>query len=222
LRLTRQARWTARTTVALAFGVCLLVGITWEGFPGGYLANRLSAGRPGKLARAQSRAAELLRRQALAAPPGPLRIVIRKADRVLVLLSADRELFRCRVGLGGSPVGPKQRQGDGRTPEGDYRVCSRNPASQFHLFLGLSYPNVADAERGYAQGTITPATRQAIKAARAGGRCPPWDTRLGGAIGIHGSGSNWDWTLGCIALDDDDIETLWGLCPVGTPVHIDP
>jgi murein L,D-transpeptidase YafK len=212
----------ALRAAAVAFGVSLLVGLTWEAFPGGYLANRLSARSPDKLTRAQTRATELLRRERITAPPKQLRIVIRKAARILVLHGDDRELFRCRVGLGGVPVGLKERQGDGRTPEGDYRICARNPASQFHLFLGLDYPTPSDAERGYAQGTITVATRQAIQAARTAGRCPPWNTRLGGAVGIHGSGSNWDWTLGCIALDDADIETLWGLCPIGTPVRIDP
>jgi murein L,D-transpeptidase YafK len=149
-------------------------------------------------------------------------ILIRKAERRLVLYGDDREIFSCRVGLGGAPEGTKTRQGDNRTPEGYYRVCTRNPRSLFHLFLGLSYPNEADARRGLAAGLISKTQHRRILEAIRARRQPPWNTALGGAIGIHGSGSSADWTLGCIALDDPDIELLWALCPMGTPVTIEP
>jgi murein L,D-transpeptidase YafK len=175
-----------------------------------------------KLRRAEQRREALLARLGLAEAPRPLSIVVRKAERRLRLEGGGRELLRCRVGLGGSPVGIKTRRGDGRTPEGAYSVCTRNPNSQFHLFLGLSYPNEADADRGLAARLISPAQhRVLVSAARAGSK-PSWETALGGTIGIHGSGSDQDWTLGCIALDDADIETLWALCPIGTPVRIEP
>jgi len=210
-----------RASVIVAVSAPLLCGLAGQVPRSRGLANFISA-RLDKLGRAQARSAEVLHRWGLATPPRRLRIVIRKAERVLVLQGDGRELFRCPVGLGGAPVGPKRRQGDGRTPEGDYRICSRNAASRFHLFLGLDYPTAADADRGYAERSITAAERDAIKRAREPGGCPPWNTLLGGTVGIHGNGSSWDWTLGCIALNDDDIETLWGLCPVGTAVRIEP
>ncbi len=177
---------------------------------------------PNKLQRAEERKRLLLARLGLAEAPRAVSIVVRKAARRLTLSGDGRELLTCRVGLGDSPVGRKERRGDHRTPEGDYRVATRNPNSQFHLFLGLSYPNEADAGRGLAQGLILPAEHRALVAAARTGRCPSWDTRLGGTVGIHGSGAASDWTWGCVALEDPDIETLWALCPIGTPVRIDP
>jgi hypothetical protein len=175
-----------------------------------------------KLGRARKRRRELLARLGWHAAPARVRLHVRKASRRLTLFGDNREMLTCRIALGNEPVGAKQRQGDGRTPEGDYRVCTRNASSSFHLFLGLDYPNRADARRGLAQGLITPGEHRRILAALNAGRTPPWNTPLGGAIGIHGSGAIGDWTLGCVALDDPDIETLWALCPIGTPVRIDP
>jgi hypothetical protein len=198
-----------------------LVGATWNSFPGAWLKNRLELSGD-KLARADQRRAALLARIGLVAPPRRMRIVVRKAARRLQLFGDGRELLSVRVGLGNRPAGAKARGGDGRTPEGDYFVCTRNAHSRFHLFLGLSYPNKADAERGLRAGLISAVEQRAIVRAIDAGRQPPWGTRLGGTVGIHGSGSNWDWTLGCVALDDEDIETLWGFVPIGTPVRIEP
>jgi murein L,D-transpeptidase YafK len=209
-------------TLALPLAVGgTVVASTWHTFPGAWLGNRLNLSG-NKLQRAQERGALLLEQLGLAQSPRSLSIVIRKADRRLTLFGDGRELLKCRVGLGGSPVGQKARRGDSRTPEGEYRVCSRNPNSQFHLFLGLSYPNETDADRGLVARLISPAEHRALVSAARDGRKPSWDTALGGTVGIHGSGANWDWTLGCIALDDADIETLWALCPIGTPVRIEP
>jgi murein L,D-transpeptidase YafK len=177
---------------------------------------------PNKLRRAEERKRLLLAQLGIAEAPRSVWIVVRKAERRLALLGDGREMLVCRVGLGGSPVGLKRRRGDGRTPEGEYRVATRNPNSQFHLFLGLDYPNEADAERGLAARLISPLEHRALVAAARDGRRPSWETPLGGTIGIHGSGASADWTLGCIALEDADIETLWALCPVGTPVRILP
>ncbi|MCU0241612.1 MAG: L,D-transpeptidase family protein [Vicinamibacteria bacterium] len=191
------------------------------GFPIDWVKNRLHLDED-KLRRAEQRKELLLRELDWPRAPRSVSILVRKAERQLVLSGDGRVMLKRKVGLGQVPVGHKQRQGDNRTPEGDYIVCLRNANSQFHLFLGLSYPSAADAERGLAAGLITKAQHRRIVRASAAGRQPPWETALGGAVGIHGSGSNWDWTLGCIALDDPDIEVLWALCPVGTPVHIEP
>ncbi len=178
--------------------------------------------RTDKLARAAQRRQALLERLGLRVAPRRVAILVRKAERRLVLSGDGRQLLTCRVGLGSRPVGPKLRRGDGRTPEGEYRVVTRNPNSQFHLFLGLDYPNAQDAERGLAARLISRAQHRALLVAGAAGRRPAWDTALGGWVGIHGSGALSDWTLGCIALDDADIETLWALCPLGTPVRVEP
>jgi murein L,D-transpeptidase YafK len=150
------------------------------------------------------------------------RIVVHKARRELLVYSGSTLLQTYRAALGGNPVPPKTRQGDRATPEGRYVICRKNPQSRFVLSLGLSYPNAADAERGLAAGLITrPEHRRILESARTGA-CPPWNTPLGGEIFIHGSGSASDWTLGCVALDDDDIRELFPRIPTGTPVVIEP
>ena len=153
--------------------------------------------------------------------PSP-RIVIEKAQRRLTLHSGDRAVKAYRIALGRNPVGDKEREGDGRTPEGDYRVCVKNPQSRFTLSLGLSYPNAKDAARGLAARLISQEQHAQIVGAIERGERPPWDTPLGGEIFIHGSGAGSDWTRGCIALDDPDIRDLFPIIPVGTPVTIVP
>jgi murein L,D-transpeptidase YafK len=153
--------------------------------------------------------------------PAP-EIRIHKLSRTLELWSSSTLVKRYVVGLGIQGTGDKRQQGDHLTPEGNYYICNRNDRSQFHLFLGLSYPGEEAADRGIKAGLITRAQRDAIcKTVRAKG-CPPWNTRLGGAVGIHGGGSTSDWTWGCIALEDTEIEELWITCPLGTPVLIKP
>jgi murein L,D-transpeptidase YafK len=124
------------------------------------------------------------------------------------------------IGLGSDPIPDKEREGDGRTPEGEFFICTRLARSRWHRFLGISYPSQDDARRGLDQGLITETERQAITLAHRHHRQPPWKTRLGGEIGIHGGGSGADWTAGCIALDNDAIEELFPVLPHGTPVQI--
>ena len=154
-------------------------------------------------------------------------IVISKARRQLVARQDGHEIFSCRVGLGFCPAGHKQTEGDGRTPEGEYSICTRNEQSRYTLFLGLSYPGPGDAQAAFARSEISEAQRQSILNAHAAGTRPPWDTKLGGEIGIHGGGIAQgdglaDSTVGCIALLDDDIRRLWELAPLGTVVLIGP
>lgn len=137
------------------------------------------------------------------------RVVVSKAERVLRLMRGETVLRTYRVSLGGAPVGPKQREGDQRTPEGEYRIDYRNPASSFHLALHVSYPSAADSAR--AQRAGVPA---------------------GGDIMIHGApnGYGWlgrlhrlrDWTAGCVAVTDREIEEIWNAVPDGTPVSLRP
>jgi len=149
-------------------------------------------------------------------------ILIEKSMRRLTLIREGEAPRVFHIALGKCPEGHKEREGDNRTPEGEYYVCTRNDKSKFHLALGLSYPNPADAATALARGEITSAQHEAICAAHKIRRRPPWDTPLGGFIMIHGGGNASDWTAGCIALSNEEIETLFSLCPMGTTVRILP
>lgn len=129
-------------------------------------------------------------------------IRVDKSERRMLLLRNGKTIRTYRVLLGDAPIGRKSQQGDERTPEGRYRITFRNDKSRFHLSLRVSYPN--NDERA---------------AARARGVDP------GGDIMIHGGtppGYSRDWTDGCIAVTNAEIEEIWRLVPVGTPIQIDP
>ena len=150
------------------------------------------------------------------------RIVVKKSERKLLLFSGDKLVRTYRIGLGLSPVGDKVRQGDRRTPEGDFYIFTRNDKSAFYLSLGISYPNAVHAERGLRDGLITRGQYLAIMQALRAGTAPPQNTRLGGDIYIHGNGGGSDWTWGCVALDEPDIRELFNAIPLRTPVRIQP
>ena len=147
-------------------------------------------------------------------------ILVEKALRRLTLWQDGAPPRRFSIALGACPSGPKRAEGDGKTPEGRYFVCTRNAQSKYYLSLGLSYPSAADAERAFAEGRIDEAVRASIRQAEAERRRPPWDTPLGGFIMLHGGGAASDWTAGCVALDDRDMDVLWAACPLGTEVEI--
>jgi murein L,D-transpeptidase YafK len=137
------------------------------------------------------------------------RIVVRKAARRLDLLSGDKVLKSYRVSLGRDPLGHKQQEGDGRTPEGAYTIDYRNAASSCHRALHISYPSKND------RGTAALA-----------GRSP------GGMIMVHGlrNGLGWvgrlhlmyDWTDGCVAVTNSEIEEIWSMVPDGTQIDLVP
>jgi len=148
----------------------------------------------------------------LAARPGDAgaaRIVIDKSAHRLTLWRGGRAFKTYQVALGRGGLAPKSRQGDDLVPEGSYRIDGRNAQSAYHRALHVSYPNAADLARARKLGV-----------------------RPGGDIMIHGlpNGYGWlgpvhrfrDWTRGCIAVTDDEIEELWRLVPAGTPVEIRP
>jgi murein L,D-transpeptidase YafK len=166
-------------------------------------------------------------RAAEARPPLklPLRdpkIVVKKAQRQLLLFSAGKLVRTYRIGLGLSPSGDKVRAGDRRTPEGDFYIFTKNDKSAFYLSLGLSYPNATHAERGLRDGLITRAQYDAITRALRAKKTPLQNTHLGGDIYIHGNGAQSDWTWGCVALENEDIRELFDAVSVGTPVTIEP
>jgi hypothetical protein len=169
-----------------------------------------------------TREEEELNLRPLKLPMQEPQVVVEKGARRLRLY-AGGELVRVRrVALGFEPSGDKVRQGDGRTPEGDYTVCMKNAKSSFYLSLGLTYPNAEDAERGAREGLITRAQQKSITRSLAAGRCPSWDTALGGEIFIHGGGASRDWTFGCVALENPEVKELFDALPAGTPVRIMP
>ncbi len=131
-------------------------------------------------------------------------IVVNKGARRMFLFHNDTVLRSYTIDLGFAPIGNKFIEGDGKTPEGLYYIDRRNPNSQFHLSLGISYPNATD-----------------IAEARALGKEP------GGDIFIHGESSFWtigknDWTWGCIAVTNREMEEIYAMVRNGTPIQINP
>jgi len=151
------------------------------------------------------------------------RILIRKSAGTLSVYDGPRLVKTYGVAVGENP-GDKQTEGDRRTPEGTFYVCIRKaaPATPYVRSLGLSYPNAEDARRGLLSGLISRAEHDAIVGAVERGLKPPWETKLGGAIMIHGARNGREGTLGCVALDDADVRELYPRIPLGTPVTIAP
>ncbi len=147
-----------------------------------------------------------------------LTLSVMEGDRV-------REVFR-DIAIGRGGVG-KARRGDGKTPLGTFRVVRIERDSPFRLFFGLDYPNLDHARRAFRRGIIDRLTLRAIERALRAGRMPPADTPLGGNIGIHGLGRAdphihraFNWTQGCIALTNAQIEALRPWVKLGTRVVI--
>ncbi len=140
------------------------------------------------------------------------------------LEDGDQVLRKFQIALGKDLHAGKLFRGDGRTPEGTYYICQTRPQSRFHRFLGISYPNVDDAERAFAQRLISADEWTEIFFANVERTTPPWSTLMGGRVGIHGYGARpytpADWTLGCIAVSDADIDYLYDRVPLGTRVVI--
>lgn len=151
----------------------------------------------------------------------PILYVQKKERRLLVV--DDKVLIRdYPVALGPQPKGDKCLRGDGRTPEGDFFICVKNPSSKYHKGLGINYPSPKHAEEAFLLGAISRDDYSRIVLANQKKTLPPNNTCLGGDIFIHGGGLGQDWTLGCVALRNDDIDELYETMPVGTPVKIMP
>lgn len=136
-------------------------------------------------------------------------ILVEKSLKRLILFAGDKEIKSYRIALGRNPKGPKLKEGDQRTPEGRYIIDSRNVDSRFHLALHISYPNEIDREITDLAG-VSP----------------------GGNIMVHGTGDEYawmgkfhtllNWTEGCIAVTNYEIEEIWRLVPDGTVIEIRP
>lgn len=134
------------------------------------------------------------------------KVVVLKGERKLQLLHGAEVLKTYRVALGGSPVGPKSKQGDHKTPEGTYILDRHNPHSLYHRSIHISYPNDEDVARARKLGVLT-----------------------GGDVFLHGLPNDFrgllapgDWTDGCIALTNEEIDEIWRVVPDGTPIEIKP
>lgn len=172
--------------IAAVFALILMTLVAWDFFK--------PARQIPQLASADSRATSIL---------------MEKQARRLTLLQDGKIIKTYRAALGGNPTGPKQREGDSRTPEGNYTIDSKNSRSRFHLALHISYPDAEDRTRAAQRGESP-----------------------GSDIMIHGlpNGLGWlgdlhlyrDWTDGCIAVTDAEIEEIWALVGTGTPIQIRP
>lgn len=149
------------------------------------------------------------------------RILVEKSARRLSVFDGEKMVKSYRVATGGGQ-GDKTREGDECTPEGEFYVCVKNPQSQHVLSLGLSYPNIENAELAFQANRISRGQYQAIVEAIRAGRRPPWNTPLGGEIMIHGRRDQRENTLGCVAMDNDAIRELYPKIPLGTRVIIRP
>lgn len=153
-------------------------------------------------------------------------IRIIKSKRTLEYLDeSGKRLKTCPISLGKCPEGAKTREGDMKTPEGVYKVTHVNRQSKYHIALGISYPSGADAKRAKKEGRIGLIDCARICFAEALGIRPPWNTPLGGFIMIHGEHPehlSGDWTAGCIAVKNTEIEVLSSMVKRGETVEILP
>lgn len=150
------------------------------------------------------------------------RIIVKKADRKLQVFDGENLVKTYQIGLGFAPEGDKEKQGDGKTPEGDFYIFTKNDKSRYYLSLGISYPSSDDAERGFREKLISENERDKIIEAIKRKKTPLQNTKLGGEIYIHGNGGKTDWTLGCVALEDAEMKELFDAIPIGTSVKIEP
>jgi murein L,D-transpeptidase YafK len=149
-------------------------------------------------------------------------IIVKKKQRKLELHDGKKLIKTYNIGLGFTPVGDKEIKGDGKTPEGEFYIFTKNAKSRFYLSLGVSYPSVEDAERGLREKLISKKERDAIVKAINEKKTPLQNTKLGGEIYIHGGGALNDWTQGCVALANEDIKELFDALPTGIKVKIEP
>jgi murein L,D-transpeptidase YafK len=152
--------------------------------------------------------------------PIDVSIKVYKEIRILELYGDDNLIGRFRIALGSASIGDKEKEGDKKTPEGSYYICTRNDKSKYTLFLGISYPNVEDAREGLENGLISESEFEDVQSNIHSGKRPAWDSSLGGEVGIHGGGTSSDWTFGCIAVSEDDIRIIWEYTKMNTPVEI--
>lgn len=158
-------------------------------------------------------------------------LIIIKSKRLLIVKKGGQIIKKYHAALGQGGVGGKRIEGDRHTPEGEYKIVGFWPSDKFHYFIHLDYPNRGDASAGYKKSLISWEDLIHIYRAQQEQKgIPPQQTQLGGFIGIHGIGEetrqklmihrNFDWTRGCIALTNAEIDELRQFIQMGTPVTI--
>jgi murein L,D-transpeptidase YafK len=147
-------------------------------------------------------------------------VIINKSKRTLSVYSDSNLVGYYKIALGLNPTSDKIKAGDFATPEGTFYICSKNSRSKYHLSLLISYPNKEYADRGLKSKLISQNEYNQIINAINNMKTPPQNTNLGGDICIHGGGTNSNWTFGCIALEDKDIEDLFKFIQLGTKITI--
>lgn len=164
------------------------------------------------------------------AQDGDTWILIDIGEKTLSVMDGDRVKRRFRdisIGRGGASL--TKRRGDGKTPLGEFHIVRMTSDTPFHRFFGVDYPDPARVERAHRSGVLDPARYAAIRRAFKMHRVPPQETVLGGYIGIHGVGKgnpavhrDFNWTNGCIALTNEQVDALAGEVRMGTKVIIRP
>ena len=158
-----------------------------------------------------------------AVAPQEVYIVITKSKKTLELYGDGTLFARFPIRLGEQPVGTKEKEGDQKTPEGEYYICTRKDKdTENTLFMGLSYPNQVDAQRGLDNKVIDKEKHDSIVKAINRKERPTWSSALGGAIGIHGKYDDREFTQGCIAVSDTNVQIIWDYTKMGTKVTILP
>jgi murein L,D-transpeptidase YafK len=149
-------------------------------------------------------------------------VSIQKGKRRLYLFQQDTLVREYPIGLGFNPMGDKEKDGDGRTPEGDFFICGKKDSDGEMRSLIISYPSRRHAETAHFQGVLSSTRLHGVLLSLEKGGQPPADTPLGGNVCIQGGGAHDDWTNGSVALYNADMVELYTIVSLGTPVHIRP
>lgn len=155
------------------------------------------------------------------APKSSWLLEVRKKERLLKVFHDGEEFATYPIALSSQSTGDKVFMGDGQTPVGRFRIVDKGP-SHFHKWMGLNYPTTEDAWRGRRDGLLMWAEFLYILMENRNGRIPYSSSAVGGAVGLHGGGSENDWTLGCVALENEDIDKFFDRVPLGTEVIVKP
>ena len=189
--------------------------------PGSFIKNNISS---------YSTAEQFLKRIPTKENKENIKIIVYKSKKLMEIYKNGRLYLTQNILLSPFWHEKKQMHGDKRTPEGEYYVCCKKDKSKYNLFIGISYPNDLDALYALKKDLISVKEFISIDRAIKNREKPPWNTKLGGYIGIHGTGkdrefeSKWkiNWTDGCIAINDDALIGVYNIVEIGTPIMILP
>ncbi|MHB1421003.1 MAG: L,D-transpeptidase family protein [Bacillota bacterium] len=211
-------------TASIFLVICLFILI----YPGQF-ARALGIGRKDQSAWPDQPLAQILKSKGIILPLKSPRLVVIKTQQRMIFYEGNIPLKTYKIAMGADYLGgDKEKEGDERTPEGIYTIADKRwvlpPSSSLgSRWMHVSYPELKDARRGLNQGIINENDFGTILSAISAGKLPPQRTPLGGEIGIHGGHNPHrpsNWTDGCVALYNLDVEELYGFTPVGTLIII--